>query len=117
MELKMENKKIFTNHISPKKVGWKKITPELEYDQAFERTDKLAKIYRTNREFISVVPNVDEDKHLTYVNLGPFLTLKEAKRASDAYLHREGFVIFREDVLKIREEAKKNERHSHIRPT
>jgi hypothetical protein len=105
MELKMENKMIYTNHVSSKKVGYLKIKSEFENEITFERKDKLARICGVNSEFTVVVPSVNTEKHLSYVNLGPFPSLKTAKRAADSYLYEEGFVIFREDVIAARKEA------------
>ena len=113
----MENKRCFAKKISAKKVGWSKLGPEEEADMVYARTDNLARISRIEREYVSTVPSVTEEGNLLYVNLGPFLSLKEAKRASDAYLHREGFVIFREDVIKAQQEVRKDVRHNNFRST
>ena len=94
----MSDKLIYTKHISPKKVSWKKVGPDAEASQVYERTDKLARIYYIEPEYTVVVPTVDAQKMLSYRNLGPFTTLKKARRAAEAYLHDEGFVVYREDV-------------------
>jgi hypothetical protein len=98
----MEKKNFYARHISPKKGSWLKSKLEEGFDQNYERTDGKARIYRVASEFTGVVPNIDVDGALSYVNLGPFLTLKQARRAVDTYLHDHGFVIYREDVVKAR---------------
>jgi len=91
----------YARHVSTKKVSWRKLGPEDEAQQVYGRLDGLAKIHQIDGEYFGVVPSVNNNL-LHFVNIGPFKTLKGARRACETYLHQESFIIYREDALRAK---------------
>ncbi|MDE2425687.1 MAG: hypothetical protein KGO96_07255 [Elusimicrobia bacterium] len=85
--------------ISNKKGDWKVFKQDDMI--SFVRADNMATIEKLSQEedYIAIVPKTIDCKD---GKLGPFKSLKSAKKSVQRYLHRMGFLLYRQDFINMR---------------